>query len=135
MIRFAPPRRMLRFAASERGSTTAEFALVIPAMLLITLGTINAGVMAFTAGQLHYATQAAARCGAVDATNCGTTGATVTYPRTKYTGPDIAPSFTASVSATCSTVTGTGTFQFVTGVASLSVPLSAKACYPLQPTS
>jgi len=131
-------RRLVRlraFLTSQSAAVAAEFAMVIPLLLLLTLGTINLGVMGYAFSNLHYAVQTAARCGAVNAATCGTVGDTQTYAASAYVGPTITPSFTATVSATCSSVTGTGTFQFVTGVASIPISLSANACYPLQPAS
>jgi Flp pilus assembly protein TadG len=135
MMRLARPRALGAFFTSQNAAVAAEFAMVIPLLVLLTLGTINLGVMGYAFTSLHYAVQTAARCGAVNATACGTVGDTQTYAASAYVGPTINPSFTASVSATCSSVTGTGTFQFVTGVTSTPVSLSATACYPLQPTS
>jgi Flp pilus assembly protein TadG len=135
MKRLRPPRALRAFFTSQNAAVAAEFAMVIPAMLLLTLGTINLGVMSFAMTNLHYAVQTAARCGAINATTCGTTGDTQTYAASVYYGPVITPSFTATVSATCSSVTGTGTFHFVTGVTSTPMTLSASACYPLQPAS
>jgi len=49
------------FLCSTRGASAAEFALVLPAALLIMLGTIDVGRWAWTLNELEKATQAGAR--------------------------------------------------------------------------
>lgn len=126
---------LLRFIRRRGGAVSAEFALVIPIMIALVLGAMNTGVMTFAFVSLHYAAEAAARCGAIDATHCATDSDTQTFAAGKYRGPSIGATFASSTDATnkCKAVTGTGTFNFVTGIASLPVTLSARACYSLQP--
>jgi Flp pilus assembly protein TadG len=126
-----PPTRFLR---ARTGAVAAEFAMVIPVMLLITLGTINLGIMTYAFSALHFAVEAGARCGAIDTTNCASDSSAQTFAAGKYKGPDISPAFAGSNTGSCYQMVGTGTFHFVTGVASLPVSMSATACYPLQPS-
>lgn len=92
---------------------------------------------------LTRATEAAARCGAVDQTNCPTLGSTQTYATAQARGlNDIAAAGTFAASAqSCGVqVAGTYTFQFVIPCfygaapfgAANQLALSATACYPKQ---
>src|SRR5436190_21975604 len=64
---------MRRYGKSEDGSGAAEFALVLPALLLVVFGLIEFGMILYTTTQLHWATEAAARCSAVSV-NCKLNG-------------------------------------------------------------
>ena len=63
-------------ASHTEGSVAVEYGLVLPAMLLFTLGIMDAGRLLWSDITLTRATEAAARCGAVDQTNCPTLGTT-----------------------------------------------------------
>ena len=120
------------FARDERGSTAVEFTLILIPLVMLTLGTINLGLMMYTASTLHFAVEDAARCASVK-TDCSTAGATQTYAAAQYLGPTDAPTFTASVDASCGNkVVGTVTYKFTTGLTTMDVPMSATACYPLK---
>lgn len=123
-----------RFAADQGGGPAAEFAIVAPlAVGLILLG-INMGFLMYAGATLTFAAQDAARCGAIG-TTCASTTDTQTYAAGRYKGPATSPSFTASITASCSQVVASATYTFNIGLASGSLPLSATACYPLQPTA
>jgi Flp pilus assembly protein TadG len=71
----SPLPLLRRLAADRRGAAAVEMAMVMPALLLLLLGGMEAGRMAWTKATLTYAVQEAARCGAVNATLCPTDGA------------------------------------------------------------
>lgn len=62
----------LRKASHTAGSVAIEYGLILPAMLLFTLGIMDAGRLVWTNMTLSWATDAAARCGAVNTTTCPT---------------------------------------------------------------
>ena len=64
---------MGRYLRDRHGGAAVEMALVFPFLCLMILGAIDAGWMLWSASTLDFAVEEAARCGAVDATNCGTT--------------------------------------------------------------
>jgi Flp pilus assembly protein TadG len=122
------------FLGDTSAATAAEFALVLPIFLLLTLGTINAGILLSAITQMHFAAEKAARCLSVDvAGNCAA-GSIDTYAKMFYQGPGLA-SLTFTTPATppsCGNqVVATGSYQFFTGVQGSTVNLSASACYPL----
>jgi Flp pilus assembly protein TadG len=71
----SPLPALRRLARDRRGAAAVEMAMVMPAVLLLLLGTMEVGRMAWTKATLTYAVQEAARCGAVNTTLCPTTGA------------------------------------------------------------
>lgn len=125
-----------RFIFQERGATAAEFALVLAPLILLTLGSINVGLMVYTSSTLHFAAQDAARCASVRPTICNS--ATIQdYGVARYKGATAAPAFTLTKepddSAVCpdgNLVVATADYNFTTGLTSNVVPLSAQACYP-----
>ena len=129
MIRFR--HRFVRL--DERGTSTVEFALVVPAFLALVVGGMHLSMLGFTTSNLHYAAEEAARCGAIQTTRC--TSATLAQNAasavfTNLTGATAV--FTATPGATCGyQVTGTVTYPLNTGAANINVPLSATACYPV----
>ena len=122
--------RLRRFRRDESGATAIEYGLVMPLLIMGILGAMWAGMLMFSASSLDLAVQAAARCMAVDANNCGSVSATQTYAQAQYQGPAISPVFTATADGCGHTVTGQATFGLgiVPGVP--DVPLSSSACYP-----
>ena len=119
----------------ERGNTAVEFALILPALVLLTLGTINLSLMMWAVSTLHYAVEDAARCGVVKTTICTSPATTATYAAGRYKGPLMSPVFNSPApnpTAACGyQVTGSATYNFVTGLANIAVPISATACRPL----
>lgn len=56
---------LLRLARDERGTSAAEFALVLPLMLLFLIGTMDVGLYAWAINRAEKATQAGARVAVV----------------------------------------------------------------------
>jgi Flp pilus assembly protein TadG len=125
-----------RFLADQSGSTAVEFVLILPALLALLIGTINLSVMIFSYTALHYAAEAAARCATAQTSVCTNKAATESFAGTAYKGPGAA-AFTYSQTTDtnglplCNQVVGTLSYDFTIGIASMTVPLSATACYPL----
>lgn len=137
------PRVATRLSASDRamkrplrkidarGATAVETAMLLPLYLGLTLCVFGAGFLIYTAASLHFAVEAAARCGSVMATQCTGTASTQTYASSHYYGPNTpAPTFTATSASCGSEVSGSVTFAFNAGVTTWNVPLSATACFP-----
>jgi hypothetical protein len=129
-----------RFLDSPRGQEAVEFALVLPAMIGLTIGVMEMLLLLFANSSLHYAVDEAARCMSVDSLSCPTTTATEAYGRNRYYGPDITPTFTA-VNGRCgdaalgpkgAVVSATGHWRINGVIFHFDVPLSATACFPSQ---
>jgi Flp pilus assembly protein TadG len=126
------------------GTVAIEYGLILPAMLLFTLGIMDTGRLLWTYITLTRATEAAARYGAV----CNPATVTCTgipdYAVTQAWGLNdvTAAAFTATTPACGVQVATTYTFQFITpwfpsfGASAPfggpTMTLNAKACYPQQ---
>jgi Flp pilus assembly protein TadG len=121
------PRRSFRTSIS--GQVAVEFALILPALAMVIVGTLYAGLLMYSVSGLHSAVTAGARCFSVNSTQCGTTSAAQTYAQRQYYGVN-SPTFTA-VLATCGhEVSGTVTMTLDIGMASWNIPISATSCFP-----
>jgi Flp pilus assembly protein TadG len=139
--------RIDAYRRDQRGGSAAEFALVVPLFMMLVLGVIYLSLGVYAAVQLHSATQYTARCLAVSANNsqatrdagrtdCPNDANVQTYGLNRYnryTGPKLSPLFTVDNATTCTNakqVTGAGTFRLPLGFWNISVPITAKACFP-----
>lgn len=123
-------RRVLQqFARCEHGSTAVEFALLLPAFASLMVGTLYAGLVVYSAAGLHGAVEQAARCYSVNAGTCGSSSAAVTYAQNQYHGIN-SPNFTASTASCGHQVSGSVTVGLNDVFATLSIPLTATACFP-----
>lgn len=113
-----------------RGATAVEFAIVGPVFLLFMLGLTYTGMLLFANGSLQYAVQAGARCASIQTAVCSDSATTISYTKTKYYGPILNPTFTYSTPTCGHQLTSTTNFGFNFGLVNMTVPLSAKACYP-----
>ena len=132
-------RRGLPPGLGDSGAAAAEFALTIPALCLLLFGSIGLSTMMSVTSALHFAVEKAARCASINAaltgvTTCAGATAVQAYAATQYRGPaltGLAFTLTAATTANCgNAVVGAGTFVLRTGLASINVPISARACYP-----
>jgi Flp pilus assembly protein TadG len=130
-------RRKRKAGSDCDGTVAIEYALIIPAMLLFTLGIMDTGRLLWTYTTLYQAAEAGARCAAVDSVNCATTSQVQNYAVDQAWGLSIAASAFTVTNPTCGMqVSATYTFQFVIpwffGTAPYgsanTIPLSATAC-------
>ena len=126
----ANPRRGL--SPDESGTSAVEMALVFPIFLGFLFGIINIALALWTQGSLYYAAEAAARCASVNATTCGSAAAIQTYALNQYLGQPLATNpFSYSASGCGHTVSASYTYSLsIPLFLTLSLPLSATACYP-----
>lgn len=116
---------------SDRGTAAIEFALVLPVLLLFTLGLIDVGRLLWTQTTLDRAVLAAARCAAINATTCGTTAHIQSYAVTQAYGLSITSSaFTVTSGTGHICVSASRTYHLIIPWAGDTLNLSANACYP-----
>ena len=123
-------RRLVKLWRDRAGSSAAEFALVLPIFVALTVGTVNLCLLFFANTLLHYTVADAARCMSVKTAVCTSPSVTQTYALSHYKGPVITPTFTATAAACGSSVSATASFPLITGLVNLTVPMSASACFP-----
>ena len=127
------------FASCRRGSVAVEYAFVFPALILLVLGIMDTGRLLWTFTTLHRASEAAARCYAIQAVGCAGFSGTQAYAVAQAWGLAVSPSaFTVSGSSCGMQVVASYNFVFVIPWfyivpplgATNSITLTAKGCYP-----
>jgi Flp pilus assembly protein TadG len=121
---------LARMLADVRGATAVEFAMVGPVFLLLVIGIIYVCLLLFCAASMQYAVEKGARCSSVATTICTDSASTITYTNAAYYGPFGTPTFTYAARTCGHSVTGTKNFALHIFVTTLTVPLSATACFP-----
>jgi len=131
---------MRRFDQLTSGSAAAEFAIVLPAMLILALGIFHLCYAVYASSSLHWAVEQSARCAAMSQQNsglsCTTIANTTTYAEALYEGPKLSSlTFTPADDTAdgCRQVQASGTYRISTGFVNVNVPITAKACYPVAP--
>jgi Flp pilus assembly protein TadG len=133
--------RLHRYLHADEGAVAAEFVLVLPFVLVFVWGAIHLGMLFYTATQLHWATEDAARCASIRS-DCKSAGVATpalvqSWAADRYNG--LAPAtFTYTADGACSQTTGTpnghkvvgvAIFKFYGGIFYKDVTVNAKACY------
>ncbi len=122
------------FLRARLGSTAMEFAFAAPVLMLVLVGTEEVGRALWVQGVLQYASEKAARCGALASTACNTVAKVTTLAATYSDGVTLASTnFSAAPAATCGyQVSATYTFaSLVPAMIPYSFVLTASSCYPL----
>ncbi|MGC1304455.1 MAG: TadE/TadG family type IV pilus assembly protein [Caulobacteraceae bacterium] len=139
--------RAWRWLAAEGGATAAEFAIILPAFLLVIFGSMEFGRYLWTANVLQQTAIQTARCMGVRQTQCASAGAysgsnSLAYGQEVAAGYGLtlaSANFTLSNSATCAGVSGfsqvTVNYTFTTLVPLIKalaggMPIAANACFP-----
>lgn len=115
-----PLTQLLR---DRRGNAAVEAAFVLPLLLLLLLGVVEVGRLAWARASLDFTVQEAARCAAVRTDLCGTPEATRQYAANRLAALDVpAAAFTVTPGQPCGVrVRASYAYQFLT------VPMVAKA--------
>ena len=131
--------RKLRSGSHKRGAALIEYALILPVMLLFVLGIMDGGRLLWTYTTLYRAAEAAARCAAINTTDCGTAAQIQSRATSEAWGLIVNPSAFTVTRPLCGVqVHAAYDFTFIVpwfpwfGGAPLgTVTLNATACYPL----
>lgn len=130
------PSAMLRLAArlrrSTAGAAAVEAALVLPVLLAFTFGVLDLSRAMMVQNSLQYATDAAARCAAINTTACGNEEAIKAYAARQIGQFHISANAFAVASPACGKqVSATYSFQSVLkGFVRFSPILTARSCHP-----
>jgi Flp pilus assembly protein TadG len=114
-------RQRRRLGCDRGGSVMLEFAFIGTALLMVSIGGIEVGLILWTQGALQSIAAEAARCGAIGISACSSSSAIETWVQT-VEGPiwlpsGLASSLTVNVNAAASNnacpAIGAGTFETV----------------------
>lgn len=126
--------RHARLLANRSGSIAAEFALVIPILLLLTFSIIEFGRFMWTQNVLQSAVEDAARCSALNRPECTTVADVQTYAVSKAAGlPVTSDAFDVTDSVCGSSgklVEADYAFNSIVPFVPLNFPVTARACRP-----
>lgn len=134
--------RFICFIADRRGAAAAEFALILPGLLFLIFGVLNLCLVVYASVCLHSAVQQAARYASTYTVANGAdpgSAQVTTFAAGRYVGPGISAAYSYSKTGACSSssgaanghaVSGSGSFKVSYGLGSVTVPLSAAACFP-----
>lgn len=113
----------------RRGTATIEYAIILPVLLTFLFGIMDTGRLLWTYTTLYSATEAAARCAAINAPSCTTVSATQNYAVAAAWGLDIAASAFTVSNAACG-IQVVATYQFAFVFLWSGITLTTTACYP-----
>ncbi|MFC3173390.1 TadE/TadG family type IV pilus assembly protein [Novosphingobium bradum] len=119
-------------AADTRGSSVVEAALVMPVLLFMVLGAIDAGRVLWVRNTLQYAVESAARCAAIDSNSCATTSAIQSHAAAMATGLGVAASAFTVSSPGCGEMVAV-TYTYTGGISSainFQPTFTVSACHP-----
>jgi Flp pilus assembly protein TadG len=122
--------RLKSLRLDQQGTTAVEFAIIAPVFIAVIVGTLAACVGLFLVGSLHYAVQESARCASVKTNICSDSATTIAYAQSHYFGPSLSPTFTYAAAACGSSVSASISYSMNVGYRTLTIPISATACFP-----
>ena len=127
-------RRSQRFGAFYRdcnGSILAEFAMIVPALLLLFFGLIEFGRVMWYRNALQSAVEDAARCYALNLAACDTTAKVQQYAVDAALGFSPALSTFTPTTETCGKqVTASYAVTSIVPVVPMNITVEASACRP-----
>lgn len=123
--------------ANRSGSIAAEFALVVPILLLLTFSIIEFGRFMWTQNVLQSAVEDAARCSALNRPECTTAADVQTYAVSKSAGLPVTSDAFEVTDSVCGSsgklVEADYAFNPIVPFVPLNFSVTASACRP-QPT-
>jgi len=119
-----------RLLGDRAGAAAVEAAFALPLALLLLLGVMEAGRMAWVRSTLNFAVQEAARCASVRPSVCSSSAQTAAFAASKATGLSLPASAFTVTPLPCGTqVRGEANYSFLIQKLAPSVPkMSAQVC-------
>lgn len=117
---------------SVGGSVSVESAVVLPVFLLFVFVIMEGAFLCWTQASLQFSVEAAARCAAVNSTQCGTTSNIQSYAATKVFGMSVPSSDFTVTTPSCGHDVA-ASYPFGLGlpfVYSQTITLTAESCHP-----
>ena len=119
---------MITFMRNCDGAIAVEFAMLLLPMLLLMLGTFDTGFALLTETRITFAVEAAAKCGAVNTTLCGSPTETAVYGASIAGVPGLDASGFVVTTAACG-INVRASHPYA-GMVLPVLTLTAGACYP-----
>jgi Flp pilus assembly pilin Flp len=118
--------------SNDRGTTAVEYALVAPIFIGLVVSAFYFYMALFLVGSLHYAVEEGARCASVKTTVCSDESTTIAYTKSHYFGPAVSPIFyNPHPYPPCgNSVSASVNFVANLGLQSVTIPITASACFP-----
>jgi Flp pilus assembly protein TadG len=107
-------------------------ALTLPVFLMLAVGCIEYGMVAYTQLSLQHGVESAARCAVVSTSKCGSPGATRSYASSQSYGLNPpASTFNVDMASACGAlVQASYQFNFVTEYFGRPLTITAASCFP-----
>jgi Flp pilus assembly protein TadG len=118
----------MAFTHNCDGALAVQFAILLLPMLLLILGTFDTGYALLTETRITFAVEAAAKCGAVNTTLCGSPTATAVYGASIAGVQGLGASGFVVMTGACG-ISVIASYRYA-GVVLPAVTLRAGACYP-----
>ena len=126
--RNAGPLGLITFMRNCDGAIAVEFAMLLLPMLLLMLGTFDTGFALLTETRITFAVEAAAKCGAVNTTVCGSPTEIAAYGASVAAVPGLGASGFVVTTAACG-ISVRASHPYA-GIVLPVLTLTAGACYP-----
>lgn len=124
-------RRSVRnLARATRGTAAVEFGLVATPLLLFLFGIISVGQAVWLQNALDFSVAEAARCASVNPTLCGSVSQIRSYAQAQAGAGFSGSIFTVATPSCGNQISATYPFSLPIPLLTLSVNLTAQACYP-----
>jgi Flp pilus assembly protein TadG len=115
---------------NDDGSALVEAAIVLPVMLTVIIGGLDLGLGMLAANRLNFATESAAKCGALAVPGvCPDAASTAAFAVTQSSAP--ASAFSVSQAGGLEQVSASYAYNFV--FLPWTITLQASASYPTNP--
>lgn len=131
---FRARARAAQLLANRSGAIAAEFALVVPILLLLTFSIIEFGRVMWTRNVLQSAVEDAARCSALKRPECDSLAELKDYAVSRSAGLPVAvEAFELEIVACGTRVVATYSFAAIVPIVPLDFNVDARACRPTPP--
>jgi len=123
-------RAAKRLPRCRSGATLVEFAIVGGLFFLLIIGVVEVGRLLWTLNALHYGTQQAARCAAVNSSLCGTNSLMQSWAAGSGGSTLPGTAFTLTTPTCGMQVTGSYTMRLYIPYVNMNPTLTSTACFP-----
>jgi Flp pilus assembly protein TadG len=124
--------KLRRFLKHSGGATAIEFAFTAPVFFMLVGGVIETGLLLYTQVALQHGAEAAARCGSINSSTCGTTSQIQSFAVAQSYGLSVpASTFTVTTPSCGTRVVASTVFPVAFNYfGAPSLTLTASSCFP-----